>query len=63
MPKLRLKEMLTKRKMTRYRFAQLLGVDYKNSARYFRPDYDPKLSSLAAWARVLKCRVRDLIRE
>ena len=60
---LRLAQMLKKRKLTRYRFALLMRVDYKNSARWFKAGYDPKLSTLAAWAKILKCRVRDLIKE
>jgi len=63
MPKLLLAEMLKKRKMTRYRFAKLMGMEYQNARRYFRPEYDPKFSVLSAWARVLKCKVRDLIKE
>ena len=63
MARLLLKEMLKKRKMTRYRFAKLLDMEYQNARRYLKPGYDPKLSVLTAWAKVLKCRVRDLIKE
>ena len=63
MAKLLLTEMLKKRKMSKYRLAKILNADYKNTHRWFKPDYDPKLSTLAAWAKALKCKVRDLIKE
>lgn len=63
MAQLLLDKMLKKRGMSKYRFAQLLKANYKNIGRYFQPDYDPKLSTLRAWANVLKCRIRDLYRE
>lgn len=63
MAQLRLEEMLKKRKMSRYRFAQLEKKHYNTVVRYFRDGYDPKLSTLERWARILKCRIRDLYRE
>jgi DNA-binding XRE family transcriptional regulator len=63
MPTLRLAEMLEKRKMTKYRFAKLMKAEYKNIGRWFKPGYDPKISTMAAWARVLRCRIRDLYKE
>lgn len=63
MPKLLLEQVLKKRKLSKYRFAKLLRQHYNNVARYFRPGYDPKLSTLATWAKVLHCRIRDLYKE
>lgn len=63
MAKLILKAMLKKRKISQYRLAILLKMDGKNVARLFRPDYDPKLSTLNRLAKVLKCKVRDLLKE
>lgn len=63
MPQLLLEQMLKKRKMSKYRFAKVLRLHYNSVARFFRPDYDPKLSTLERWAKVLHCRIRDLYRE
>ena len=63
MAKFLLQKMLDKRKMTRYRFAQGMGQEYQTVRRLFRPGYDPKLSVLARCARVLKCKIRDLVKE
>lgn len=58
-----LDEMLKKARMSRRKFAAHIGVDYKNIARLFKPEYDPKLSTMKRWAKALHCKVRDLIRE
>lgn len=63
MAKLLLEEMLKKRKVSKYRFAILLGIDHKNVRRLFLPGFDPKLSFLARAAKALKCRIRDLYKE
>lgn len=63
MPKVLLPEMMAKRKMSKYRLALLTKKPYKHINRWFEPDYDPKLSVLALWAKALKCRIRDLYRE
>ena len=62
-PKLNIKRALKQRKITAYRFAQMLGVDYRNVWRVLRPDYDPKWSTLVKLAKLLKCRIRDIYRE
>lgn len=41
----------------------MIGIDYPTVFRYFRPGYDPKLSTLHKWAKALKIKVRDLIKE
>lgn len=63
MAKLILDEILEKKGMSKRQFAKKLGKDYPGVFRYFREGYDPKLSSLEAWAKVLGCRVRDLVEE
>jgi hypothetical protein len=63
MAKLLLGEVLRKKGLSKRQFAKQLGERYENVFRYFREGYDPKLSKLVAWAKVLKCRVRDLIKE
>lgn len=63
MPKLLLAEMLEKKGMSKRQFAKKLGKDYPAVFRYFRPEYDPKLSTIEAWAKVLGCRIRDLYEE
>jgi transcriptional regulator with XRE-family HTH domain len=52
-----------KKGISKYKFAKLLGVESYSVFRYFRTGYDPKLSTLTKWARVLGVRVRDLIKE
>lgn len=49
--------------MTKYRFAKLIGVEYSNVVRYFKIDYNPRLSTLEKWAEVLKVSVKDLIED
>jgi transcriptional regulator with XRE-family HTH domain len=63
MAKLLIAEILEKRKMSKRQFAKKLDKDYPTVFRYFRDGYDPKLSTLEAWAKVLNCRVKDLIQE
>jgi transcriptional regulator with XRE-family HTH domain len=63
MQKLLLASVLKKKKISKYRFAKLLGMKPYAVFRYFRPGYDPKLSTLAKWAKVLGVRIRDLYKE
>ena len=63
MAHLKLAEVMTKKKISKRQFAKRLGVHYNTIFRYFRPGYDPKLSSLAKWAGALDVRIRDLIEE
>lgn len=56
-------EILKKKKLSKRQFAKLIGSRYEHVFRFFRPGYDPKLSVLTLWAKALKCRVRDLIKE
>jgi predicted transcriptional regulator len=56
-------KILKEKKMTKYRFAKLLKSEYSNVVPYFRPGYDPRLSTVAKWAQVLKISVKDLIED
>jgi len=63
MAELRLVEVLKKKKISKRKFAKMIDKDYREIFRYCRSGYDPKLSTLDLWAKALKIRVRDLIRE
>jgi DNA-binding XRE family transcriptional regulator len=63
MAKLLLEKVLKRKKVTKYGFAKLLAVPTPSVFRYFRPDYDPKLSTLEKWAKVLEVKIRDLYEE
>lgn len=63
MPKLLLAEALQKKGLSKRQFAKKIGKEYPTVFRYFRDGYDPKLSSLEVWAKVLGCRIRDLYEE
>lgn len=63
MPRVNLDRILKRKKLSRRKFARLIGIDYKNVSRMFRPTFDPRLSSLASYAKRLGVRVRDLIEE
>jgi transcriptional regulator with XRE-family HTH domain len=63
MAKLLIDQALKKRKLSKRQFAKKLGIQYSAVFRYFREGYDPKLSMLESWAKVLDCRIRDLYEE
>lgn len=63
MAKLALGDALKKRKLSKRQFAKMLGMSYHNVFRLFREGQDPKFSTLNKWAKVLGCKVRDLIKE
>ena len=56
-----LAEVLKKKKLSKRKFAKMLKIEYANVFRFFREDYDPKLSTLQKWADVLEIDVRDLL--
>ncbi len=62
MPRLVIKEVAKKRKVTQYRLALLLKMDMKNLARLLKPGSNPTFQTLCKVAKALKCRVRDLIK-
>ena len=61
--KLKSEAIMQKRKISKYRLAQMLGLPTSSVFRYFKPDYDPKLSSLEKIAKALEVKVRDLLDE
>ena len=63
MVKLRLAALLKEKKISKRGFAKMLGIDYANVFRFFRKDYDPKISTLEEWAGILGVRIRDLYEE
>ncbi len=63
MAKLKLDQILKQKKMSKYKLAQILGLPTASIFRYFKPEYDPKLSTLEKWAKVLGVRIRDLYEE
>lgn len=63
MAKTCLAKVLKKNKLTKYRFAKLIGSEYSNIVRYFRAGYDPRLSTLEKWAKALGVSVKDLIED
>lgn len=63
MPRLDIDRVLKKKGWTRYKFGKALGVPTSNLGRIFKDDHNPSLHRLFEYARVLECKVRDLIRE
>lgn len=63
MARLILAEMLKKRRISKQEFGRRLGIRPEHVYRLFRPGVDPRLSALNRYARALKCKVRDLIRD
>lgn len=60
---LTLAEALLKKGMSKRQFAKRLGIPYQYVFRYFRAGYDPRLSMLAAFAKALDVKIKDLYRE
>jgi len=58
-----LAKILKQKKITKYRFAKLVAVEYSNAVKYFKPGYDPRLSTLERWAKALNVSVKDLIED
>ena len=60
MAKLRLDQILKQKHISKYAFAKMLSLPTSSVFRYFKPEYDPKLSTLERWAKILEVRIRDL---
>jgi DNA-binding Xre family transcriptional regulator len=58
-----LAKVLKQKKMTKYRFAKLVGMDSSNLVKCFKPGYDPRLTTIAKWAEALDVSVKDLIED
>ena len=63
MVRIRLDAVLRKRRLSKRQFAIRLGMDYASVFRFFRANYDPKLSMLERWARAIGCRIADLFQD
>lgn len=63
MAKLNLLAVLKRKKISKRAFGRLLNARDENYWRIFRPGHDPRLSTLITWAKLLKVKVRDLIKE
>lgn len=63
MPKLTLAKVLKRHKLSKRQFALRLGMNYHNVFKLFREGYDPRWSTIVKWAKVIPCKVRDLIEE
>jgi transcriptional regulator with XRE-family HTH domain len=63
MAKLALEKLLEKKSLSKRQFAKLLQMDYPSVFRFFRPGYDPKLSTLEKWAKVLGVKIKELYEE
>lgn len=61
--KSKLKEVLKKKKISLNEFARMSGIARSTIGRYVKPDYDPKLSTLTLWAKVLDVKVKDLLQD
>jgi len=58
-----LAKILKDKKITKYRFAKLIGSEYSNTIRYFKPDFNPRLSTLEKWAEILDVSIKDLVED
>lgn len=63
MTKLDLETYLEKKGISKNEFARRLGMNSPAVRRFFRPDYDPKLSTLSKWADALNCNVSDFLKK
>ena len=63
MAKLVLDRVLKRKKISKRKFAKMIRKDYASVFRFFRKGYDPKLSVLSDWARVLGVKIKSLYRD
>lgn len=63
MPSLRVRQVMERKGVSLRELARRLRRDVTNTARQVKDDANPTLSTLAAVAKALKCKVRDLIKE
>jgi transcriptional regulator with XRE-family HTH domain len=58
-----LNKVLEKKKITKYAFAKMLGKPTSGVTPYFKPGYNPRLSTIELWAKKLNVSVKDLIED
>lgn len=64
MARLILAQVLKRKGISKLEFGRRLGIkNPENVYRLFRPGVDPHFSALKRYARALRCKVRDLIKE
>ena len=63
MAKIALEKVLKQKRLSKRQFAKRLQMEYGNVFRFFRPEYDPKFSTLERWAKVLGVKIKDLYEE
>lgn len=63
MARLRIRKVLKKKGISIKQFARMTQTDYSSMSRDTRPTSNPTLLRLTRWARLLKCKVRDLLEE
>lgn len=61
MIRLTVEEYLARKGISKNEFARRLGIPSQAVRPYFRDGYDPKLSTLQKWCKVLDCRVTELV--
>ncbi|WP_374028136.1 helix-turn-helix domain-containing protein [Bdellovibrio bacteriovorus] len=63
MARVALDKVLKKKKLSKNAFAKKLGVLPSVVRPFFHEDANPKLQTLALWARVLDCKISELYDE
>jgi DNA-binding Xre family transcriptional regulator len=61
MARIILGKVLKKKGISKRKFAKMLGIETKNVFRLFKKSANPKFSTLQTWAKLIGCKVRDLI--
>jgi len=61
--KICIEKILKKKRLTKYAFAKMLNHSYSTTVRYYKPGFNPRLSTLERWAELLDVSVKDLIEE
>ncbi len=58
---LKIEERLKKLRISKNEFARRLGKPHHAVRPFFQEGYDPRLSTLVSWCKVLDCRLEDLV--
>ena len=57
-----LASVLKKKRISKLEFGRRLGIDQRNLSKLFRKGYNPRVSTLYLYAKVIGCKARDLIK-
>lgn len=63
MVKLRVREVLKRKRLSLRQLAKKTKTDYSAIVQMTKPTKNPKLRTMEKWAKAIGCRVRDLISE